>query len=168
MASTVGVAGGRNLVVVAKGMKMSAPATELGISPYDLGRCHDAVEAVDRRAKPAASVPIVTSLDALGRVIDCVVRCAEMSETGAVRVHVSYYSGVASCDFYRYEWVGRALAFLNGGGCPPPALHWIQGLLFGYDPEAIDRFMRTATCSEPTSTSRPFCTSGTVGTFPLC
>lgn len=32
---------------------------------------------------------------------------------------------------YRYGWCREALAFLKkGGGCPPPALHWFQGLLF--------------------------------------
>jgi len=138
------------------------------ISPYDLARCHAAIESVERRDKPIAEVPIAVSVGELGCLVDDLIRCTKQSETGEVRVHVDYRYGVALVAFYRYEWCWAALEFVKRGGCPPLALHWIQGLLFGYNPEAIDRFMRTARCSEPEPTSRPFCNSGMVGTSRLC
>lgn len=136
---------------------------------YDLARCHAAIEAVERLDKPIVEIPIVVSMAQLGQLIDDVMRVAELAETGEVRVHVDYREGVALVAFYRYRWCQEALAFLKkGGGCPPPALHWFQGLLFGYDPESIERFIRTATCSERESTSRRACTSYTGGTSRAC
>ncbi len=115
----------------------------MSLSPYDLARCHAAIESVERHNKPVSEVPIATSEMLLGDVLADVERCAAETETREVRVHVDYRDGIALCAFYRYEWCRAALGFIRGGGCPPPVLHWLQGLLFGYDPAAIDRFMRT-------------------------
>jgi hypothetical protein len=114
----------------------------MSLSQYDLARCHSAIESVERRNKPVAEFPIVVSAPMLGQLVDDLRQCAVQSETGEIRVHISYRDGVALCAFFRYEWCRAALAFLKkGDGCPPPALHWVQGLLFGYDPESIERFI---------------------------
>ena len=108
---------------------------------YDLARCHAAIEAVERRDKPVAEIPIVVSVAQLGQLIDDVLHVVELTETGEIKVHIDYREGVALVAFYRYGWCRAALELLKGGGFPPPALHWIQGLLFGYNPEAIERFI---------------------------
>jgi hypothetical protein len=112
------------------------------VSLYDLARCHAAVEAVVRLDKPIAEVPIPARIHVLGALVDDVVACAALSETGDVRVHVDYRDGVASCVFYRHDWCRAALAYVRGAGFPAPVVDWFQGLLFGYKPEAIERFTK--------------------------
>ena len=132
----------------------------MALSPYDLARCHAAIESVERRDKPVAEVPITAPVELLGAIIDDLALCAAETETHEIRVHVDYRDGVALCAFYRYDWCRAALEFVRRGGCPPPALHWIQGLLFGYDPEAVERFIARTRCSEPRPKSRPAYSSG--------
>jgi hypothetical protein len=148
--------------------RVSTRRTPPVLGLYDLARCHAAIEAVERRDKPVAEIPIAVSVAQLGQLIDDVMRVAELTETGEIRVHVDYREGVALVAFYRYGWCREALAFLKkGGGCPPPALHWFQGLLFGYDPESIERFVRATEWPVRASTLRPR-TDDTVGRFRAC
>lgn len=65
----------------------------------------------------------------------------------------------------RFRWAIDALAWLEADGSTALGgfhLHWVQGLLYGYGPDEIDRFLTRL--SEPESSSRPSCPSRTAGT----
>jgi hypothetical protein len=147
--------------------RVKARGVIMVLSLYDLARCHMAIEAVERRDKPVAEIPVAIPVAQLGQLIDDVQHVVETTETGEIRVHVDYREGVALVAFYRYEWCRAALRFLKGGGVPPPALPWMEGLIFGYNPSAIQRFIETTACSESGSTS-PRRTSGTEETPHAC
>jgi len=46
-----------------------------------------------------------------------------------------------SYGFYREPWVDEAILFIDHVELPAFHRHWISGLLFGYTPGAIQRFL---------------------------
>ena len=110
-------------------MEPESVRTDAVLSLYDLARCHAAIEAIERRAKPVVEIPIVVSVAQLGPLIDDVMRVTKTTETGEIRVHVDYREGVALVAFYRYAWC-RDGADLpeKGRRLPAPRAAFVSGL----------------------------------------
>jgi hypothetical protein len=130
------------------------------LSEYECGRAQMAIEWVARAQKPIVEiggVPIThCDLTALTRDLD---RCIELSGED-VRAFVAPSGGKYCCyGFYKFPWALDALLFAWGIRRVQPSTRrtlWLQGLVFGYSPSAIQAFIdaESASCG-PKSTSHP-------------
>lgn len=129
------------------------------LSEYECGRAQMAIEWVARAQKPIVEiggVPIThCDLRALTRDLD---RCIDLSGE-EVRAFVAPSGGKFCCyGFYKFPWAIDALLFAWGIRRVPAGTRrslWLQGLVFGYSPRAIQDFIDAESASyEPRSTSR--------------
>jgi|ERR1700680_109819 hypothetical protein len=128
-------------------------------SEYECGRAQIAIEWVARAQKPIVEiggVPIKhCDLRALAHDLN---RCIELSGE-EVRAFVAPSGGKFCCyGFYKFPWTIDALLFAWGIRRVPAGTRrslWLQGLVFGYSPSAIQDFIdaESASCG-PKSTSR--------------
>jgi hypothetical protein len=116
------------------------------LSEYECGRAQMAIEWVARGQKPVAEIggrPLAgCDLRALACDLGrCVARSGESVRAFVIPDGVS---GYCCYGFYRYPWAIDALRFAWGSrqrrSDLRQSLWWIQGLVFGYSPAAIQRF----------------------------
>jgi hypothetical protein len=119
----------------------------LVLTEYELGRAVTAIEWVSRGAKPIVEIGQrllsgdITASD-LATDLD---RCIALAGEPEVRAFAIYRNdGWWQFGFYRYEWAITALLALETETPADVHAHWIRGLLFGYDPASIDRFIASA------------------------
>lgn len=110
-------------------------------SEYEVGRAVSAIEAVSRADKPVAEVGAAVALHAdlecdLKECLALVRGCED------VRFWIKEDGGELRYGFYREAWVMDALAFLDAAELAEKDRTWINGLLFGYRPAAIQDFMK--------------------------
>jgi hypothetical protein len=126
-----------------------APAV---LTEYEIGRAVWAAEIVAKSDKPVAEVGCrsITSPDAL---VNDLHECLKLaSEAAEVKIWTRRSDGGKRLryGFYRDEWVVGALAFLDHADLPDADRAWINGLLFGFRSDAIQRFVDRLT---PTATT---------------
>lgn len=132
------------------------------LSQFELARCLSAIEAVERLGKPAAEIgskhiapgamPVfMAELDRLAEGIPGIRWYAYDDGDGRV---------VFGC--YRFEWVGMALDFVEkmGDSLDEHTRAWVQGLIFGYRPEAIESYVRASFASRESDSMLPRPCSG--------
>ncbi len=126
------------------------------LSEYECGRAQMAIEWVARSQKPIVEIggcPIkgCNLYDLANDLNRCILLSGE-----SVRAFVmpDRAKGYCCYGFYRYEWAIRALLVLWGDQTPKGPYHslWLQGLLFGYGPDAIQRFISSASCAQASNT----------------
>src|ERR1017187_8657422 len=136
------------------------------LSQFELARCLSAIEAVDRLGKPAAEIGSKRlAPDALPAFMAELHRLAD--ESAGIRWY-AYDDGNGRFTFgcYRFEWVERALDFVEkmGGSLDEHTRAWVQGLIFGYRPEAIENYIRASSESGGSeSMLRRLCSDGMAG-----
>jgi hypothetical protein len=136
------------------------------LTDYERGRAQMAIEWVSRAQKPIVEIggaPIGHyDLGALTYDLD---RCIQLSgET--VLGFIAPSGGKYICyGFYKFPWALDALLFAWGIRRVQPSTRrtlWLQGLVFGYSPSAIQDFIdaESASCG-PESRSHPHRRNGT-------
>jgi hypothetical protein len=143
--------------------KIAMPVTGrmLTLTEYECGRAQIAIEWVARSEKPVVEIggrPI-QGCDLLGLTKD-LDRCITQSRE-QVRGFVmpDRMSGYCCYGFYRYPWAMKALLSVYGDERQeslndPCRRVWLQGLVFGYSPEAIQRFISSASCEQASTLRR--------------
>lgn len=108
-----------------------------------MGQASAAIEAVGRLGKPIAEVG-----SRVGRREDIehdLRTCLDgRREAGHLSIWVRAEGERFRFGFYAEAWTQRALDFLDRTDLDPSDRHWICGLLFGYQPAAIQEFIDTA------------------------
>ena len=115
------------------------------LTEYELGRCLAGIEAVERLGKPLAEVGgKATTIEEAERLRRELRAFARRSGASSAKPYVTRAEdGWTTFGFYVQPWTLDAMAFIEErGGSLDEHLHWIQGLLFGYRPEAIGKFLR--------------------------
>jgi hypothetical protein len=122
------------------------------LTDFEFARCMAAIEAVDRLGKPAAEIGPKRVPRAQRGVLARELRgiVASMG-VGEIREYVSKSEagGWVTFGFYRFGWVRDALTFLEkeAGSLDERTRGWVQGLVFGYRPEAIEEFLSASSAS---------------------
>jgi hypothetical protein len=122
------------------------------LTEYERGRAQLAIEWVARSEKPIVEIggrPIADcDLRDLARDLD---RCiASSGESVRAFIMPDRMRGYCCYGFYRYRWAMEAMLETWGAGrwpADPARWIWLQGLLFGYSPDAIQRFISSASCA---------------------
>lgn len=120
------------------------------LTEYEYGRAQIAIEWVARSQKPIVEIggrPLKEcNVIRLARDLnDCIVKSGE-----SVRAFIAQDNVAGHCcyGFYRYSWAMQALLMLLGKNKSGPIraldLLWMRGLVFGYSPDAIQRFIAYA------------------------
>ena len=136
----------------------SALTAPLSLTEYEFARAQIAIEWVARSGKPIVEVggcPIKgCDLRALASDLNRCIAGSGESVTGFVIP--DRMPGYCCYGFYRYRWAIQALLSVWGiqKQNPMDSL-WMQGLVFGYSPEAIQRFISSAS-GALASSSRSF------------
>jgi hypothetical protein len=126
------------------------------LTEYECGRAQMAIEWVARAQKPVVEIggrPIEgCDLEALAVDLN---RCIDESGE-AVRGFIIPDRMPDFCcyGFYRYPWAIEALLFAwKGWQAASEARQslWLQGLIFGYSPDAIHKFISSASCEQESS-----------------
>jgi len=127
------------------------------MTEYEAGHAITAIEWVTRAGKPIIEIGgrliTPTEIDLLAEDLNhCIEISGELDVYGfMMRDRDDWWQ----FGFYRHSWAMAALLHLQQ---ETPRIqgahaHWVRGLLFGYDAEAIQRFMSSA-CDGPASISR--------------
>lgn len=134
----------------------------LTLSDYEAGRAVAAIEAIARQQKPITEVGCrVADREQLEADLQC---CLDaVREPGCVSYWIRGAGPLLRFGFYAEEWVLDALTFLDRAKLKPKDRAWINGLLFGYNVGAIQRFI-TAGLPESEPRSQHVGSSDTVGT----
>jgi hypothetical protein len=119
------------------------------LTEYEIGRAVWAAEIVAKSDKPVTEIGsrAIASPDAL---IDDLRRCLTLaSEAADVKIWTRRSDGGKRIryGFYRDAWVVGALDFLDRADLPDVDRAWINGLLFGYRSDAIQRFINRLTAT---------------------
>jgi hypothetical protein len=122
------------------------------LTDFEFARCMAAIEAVDRLGKPAAEVgPKRVPLAQRGALTEELRRIVASMGVAEIREYVSRSEagGWVTFGFYRFGWVRDALEFLEreAGSLDERTRGWVQGLVFGYRPEAIEGFLSASSAS---------------------
>jgi hypothetical protein len=115
------------------------------LTDYEAGCCSNAIESVFRLGKPIAEIcernineEGIPALEADIRV------CLEMAGHTEVKGFIRRIDEArVSYGFFAHPWAVEALEYLDQrrSEIEPRHADWIQGLLFGYAADAIQRFM---------------------------
>jgi hypothetical protein len=112
------------------------------LTEYEVGRAVWAAEIIAKSDKPVAEIGCraITSHDAL---VDDLRECLKLaSEATDVKIWTRSAGGKrVRYGFYRDTWVVGALEFLDRANLPDVDRAWINGALFGYRSDAIQRFI---------------------------
>ena len=112
------------------------------LTEYEVGRAVWAAESIAKSDKPVAEIGCrgIASPEAL---MDDLRECLKLaSEAADVKIWTRSAGGKRlRYGFYREAWVVDALDFLDRADLLDVDRAWINGLLFGYRSEAIQRFI---------------------------
>jgi hypothetical protein len=122
------------------------------LTAFELALRKSAIEAVALLGKPVAEV-ITIPCDDLPALASELAECIADYAPHVKAFIRETEPGYVNYGFFVHSWVLDALDYCVRTDIPEPHLHWIQGLLFGYRPDAIERFL---TSSESDATS-PVC-----------
>jgi len=121
------------------------------LTEYECGRAQMAIEWVARSQKPIVEIGgrPVRGCDFLALARDLDQCIAQSGESVRAFVMPDGIQGYCCYGFYRYPWAIKAM--LTVWGIKPKFtnrydLLWLQGLIFGYSPDAIQRFILSASC----------------------
>ena len=122
------------------------------LTEYELGRGVTAIEWVARGGKPIAEIGgrILAATEVKYLAVD-LNRCLEVAGEPQVRGFIMRdTSGWWQFGFYQHRWAILALLYLQQKA---PAIqdahaHWVRGLLFGYDSEAIQQFILSSSSGQ--------------------
>ena len=126
------------------------------LTEYELGQASVAIESVARLGKPIAEVG-----SRAGRREDiehdlraCL---ADRREARHLMIWIRADAERLRFGYYAEPWTQRALDFLDRPGLELADRHWICGLLFGYQPGAIQEFIDAVPAAAATASnaSRP-------------
>jgi hypothetical protein len=140
-------------------MRRTTDADSGTFSDFEAGIVFQAFQSVALGLKPAASGEI--RVDAQAEFL----RFVHTSQFQDLNVRFgSPTDGRIEWRVSRFTWCLDALEWLAGlrnagDGLPAFHMHWVQGLLYGYSPYEIERYLSTR--DEPDSTSRPCARSRT-------
>lgn len=113
------------------------------LTEYEVGRAVWAAEIVAKSDKPVTEIGCraIASPDALENDLRECLKLA--SEAADVKIWTRRSDGGKRLryGFYRDAWVVSALDYLDCAEIPDVDRAWINGLLFGYRSEAIQRFI---------------------------
>ena len=132
------------------------------LTEYECGRAQMAVEWAPRAQKPVVEIggrPVVAcDLLALASDLD---RCIDASgEEGLALIIPDKTRGYCCYGFYCYPWSIKASLPAWGGKRATDMTDrslWEQGLVFGYNDDAIQRFISSASSSQESSSSSGQC-----------
>src|ERR1700694_23584 len=136
------------------------------LSEYECVRAQIAIEWVARSAKPIVEIGgrVISECD-IGRLADDLDRCitlsGELVQAFIIQDKVPDY---CCYGFFRHPWVINALLCAWGVrplDADPDDSLWLQGLVFGYSPDAIQQFISSAqrgreSKSPPSPCSAPY------------
>ena len=110
------------------------------LTEFEIGQAMAAIEGVARLAKPIAEVGcrIVELKELEEDLLACV---ASAGESDQVRPWIRQAGQHLRFGYYGEPWALDALDFLERADLDPTDRYWISGLLFGYRPQAIQRFI---------------------------
>ena len=123
------------------------------LTEYECGRAQIAIEWVARAQKPIVEIGgcPVKGCDLLALAHDlnrCITRSGESVTTFIMPDRMP---GYCCYGFYRYRWAIDAMLTIWGAARWPRESArwlWLQGLLFGYGADAIQRFISSASCAQ--------------------
>jgi len=126
------------------------------LTEFEAGRAQMAIEWVARARKPVAEIGgcLVKRCNLLALAHDLNLCIASSGEHVRAFVMPDRMPGYCFYGFYRYPWAVNALLKVWHGrplGGQYDSL-WLQGLVFGYSPDAIQRFISSA-LREPATNS---------------
>ena len=127
-----------------------APWTPAILTEYEIGRAVWAAEIIAKSDKPVTEIGCRTIVSQ-DKLIDDMRECLKLaSEASDVKIWTRAAGGKRlRYGFYRDAWVVGALEFLDRADLPDVDRAWINGLLFGYRSDAIQRFInRLATTTK--------------------
>lgn len=111
------------------------------LTDYEVGRCSSAIEAVVLLGKPI--VEVMTRKAVREELEADLKQCLEMGRKLSRRV--KYFVLPAGSrfryGFYLERWTLEALIFLEGRNLSGRDRAWVSGLLFGYTPGEIQKFI---------------------------
>ena len=114
------------------------------LTDFDFGQCLRAIDEVALRGKPLAEVGQRSAAElAVGELKADLRSCIEMSGF-PVTAYIIADIEIVRFGFFQHRWVGEALMFVEEEAdqlLPRHHIHWLQGLLFGFTPAAIDQFI---------------------------
>ena len=115
------------------------------LQDYEIGAIQAALNWVVLGGKPIVEVGgHMLQTEEIPRLADDLNQCIKISHYKDVYAFIMKdRNGWWQYGFYQYPWALEAMLFLRDES---PCIqgdhrHWIQGLLFGYDPSAIHRFI---------------------------
>lgn len=118
------------------------------LSDYEVGRCISSIEAVSRGTKPVAEIGN-RKLEDIEQLKADLRACLELAREPNVKGFVLQQEANRwSFGFYSESWVEEAILFIDRVELPEYHRHWISGLLFGYSPDAIQRFLSCASTAQ--------------------
>jgi hypothetical protein len=129
------------------GQAVRKPQSAAGWTPavlteYEIGRAIWAAEIIAKSDKPVTEVGCRAAAPA---ALEADLReCLKLaSESADVKIWMRRSDGGKRLryGFYREAWVVGALDFLDRADLPETDRAWINGLLFGYRSDAIQRFI---------------------------
>ena len=111
------------------------------LSEYEIGRCMSAIDAVVMLGKPIAEVMSrKAKLQDLRSDLQNCIRLSRKRKFG-VKVWIKKSGTRFRYGFYRHSWARKALNSLDDKKFSDFDRDWISGLLFGYQPNQIQRFI---------------------------
>lgn len=141
------------------------------LTEYEAGCCSSAIESVFRLGKPIAEVcerqisnRDIDALEADLRI------CLEMAGHGEMKGFIRRIDEArVAYGFFAHPWALEALEFLDQrrSEIEPRHTDWIQGLLFGYAADAIQRFVAARSAGQD-ATSQHDGTVYTAETYRPC
>jgi hypothetical protein len=110
------------------------------LSEFEIGQAVAAIESIARSDRPLAEVGCRLA-DPADLEHDLSACLASANETGRVWIWLRKAGDRYRFGFYSQPWVLRALELVEGTDLQQSDRDWINGLLFGYRPDAIQRYL---------------------------
>jgi len=126
------------------------------LTEYECGRAQMAIEWVARSQKPIVEIggrPF-KGCDALALADDLNWCICKSGESVTAFIMPDRVPGYCCYGFYRYPWAMEAMLITWGAShwaADPNRWRWLQGLLFGYSADAIQRFISSVSCVQESS-----------------
>lgn len=110
------------------------------LSEFEIGQAMAAIESVARSGKPLAEVGCRAGN--LADIEHDLTAClGSLRDAADVKIWMREAGDRVRFGFYIQPWVLEALTFVETADVSAVDRHWINGLLFGYRPEAIQQFI---------------------------